>query len=200
MHDGTFRGERYFVCPPKRALFVKLTSCRPDSRFQSLSPNHSERTPKEEGLNHYLDLFYISIMSNVCPRFAIAGFNTCYNYLRLSRTHRQGVSVCSPEGGSAAPECVRPHFFLGVCVCVSVEWHMEGRLETVPPVTTDQVDRILIGQMKGIQGHCNSCYMDAALFRSGIFKILDFHSSFKSVQTTVQVLKWTTLFKMEICK
>lgn len=53
---------------------------------------------------------------------------------------------------------------------VSVEWHTEGRLETVPPVTTEQVDHILIGRMKGIQGHCNSCYMDAALFRSGGFR------------------------------
>eukprot|EP00066_Takifugu_rubripes_P029416 XP_011618682.1 PREDICTED: ubiquitin carboxyl-terminal hydrolase CYLD-like isoform X1 [Takifugu rubripes] len=92
VNDGTFRGERYFFSPPKRALFVKLSSCQPDSRFQSLSFNQSERKPKEE------------------------------------------------------------------------EWHTEGRLETVPPVTTEQVDHILIGRMKGIQGHCNSCYMDAALF------------------------------------
>lgn len=51
---------------------------------------------------------------------------------------------------------------------------MKGRVETVPPVTTEQVHRILIGQMKGIQGHCNSCYMDAALFRSGEIQHLEF--------------------------
>ena len=34
-------------------------------------------------------------------------------------------------------------------------------------ISTEKVDQILIGRMKGIQGHCNSCYMDAALFRSG---------------------------------
>ncbi|XP_057698022.1 ubiquitin carboxyl-terminal hydrolase CYLD [Corythoichthys intestinalis] len=36
--------------------------------------------------------------------------------------------------------------------------------DPVAPISTDQVDKILIGKMKGIQGHCNSCYMDAALF------------------------------------
>ena len=41
--DGTFKNKRLFTCPPKRALFVKLISCRPDSRFQSISANHSEK-------------------------------------------------------------------------------------------------------------------------------------------------------------
>ncbi|XP_039618815.1 ubiquitin carboxyl-terminal hydrolase CYLD isoform X1 [Polypterus senegalus] len=35
--DGTFKGSRYFTCAPKKALFVKLRSCRPDSRFP---PSH----------------------------------------------------------------------------------------------------------------------------------------------------------------
>jgi len=37
--------------------------------------------------------------------------------------------------------------------------------ENVPPISTEDVAKQLIGQMKGIQGHCNSCYMDSALFR-----------------------------------
>lgn len=60
---------------------------------------------------------------------------------------------------------VAEHTFSVFCVCVERRWG--GRLETVPPVTSEQVDQVLIGRMKGIQGHCNSCYMDAALFRSG---------------------------------
>lgn len=50
---------------------------------------------------------------------------------------------------------------------VPAERHAEGGLETVPPVATERVGHVLMGRMKGIQGHCNSCYMDAALFRSG---------------------------------
>ncbi|XP_010899098.1 ubiquitin carboxyl-terminal hydrolase CYLD isoform X3 [Esox lucius] len=43
--DGTFKGTRYFSCAPKKALFVKLKCCRPDSRFPSLhhSSNPIER-------------------------------------------------------------------------------------------------------------------------------------------------------------
>lgn len=51
VNDGSFRGQRYFLCPPNRALFVKLSSCRPDSRFQSPSSTQSERRPREEGGN-----------------------------------------------------------------------------------------------------------------------------------------------------
>ncbi|CAO2612025.1 Ubiquitin carboxyl-terminal hydrolase CYLD [Lemmus lemmus] len=40
-----FKGKHYFTCARKKALFVKLKSCRPDSRFASLQPvsNQIER-------------------------------------------------------------------------------------------------------------------------------------------------------------
>ncbi|XP_054459070.1 ubiquitin carboxyl-terminal hydrolase CYLD [Anoplopoma fimbria] len=95
--DGTFKRERYFDCAPKKALFVKLRSCRPDSRFQSASANSTEMMFKQEDLERDAE-------------------------------------------------------------------HCTGILGTVPPVSTEQVHQILIGRMKGIQGHYNSCYMDAALF------------------------------------
>lgn len=37
--------------------------------------------------------------------------------------------------------------------------------ESFPPLRNEAAVRVLQGRMKGIQGHCNSCYMDAALFR-----------------------------------
>lgn len=60
-----------------------------------------------------------------------------------------------------------------ICVtimCVSSEReseHSAGKLDPAPPISAEQVHQVLIGRMKGIQGHYNSCYMDAALFRSG---------------------------------
>ncbi|KAG7232596.1 hypothetical protein INR49_008325 [Caranx melampygus] len=92
--DGTFKEKRYFTCPPRKALFVKLSSLRPDSRFQA---NHSQTTVEQK----------------------------------------------AAETGTE---------------------RSTGRLETAPPISTEQVKQTLIGRMKGIQGHCNSCYMDAALF------------------------------------
>ncbi|XP_056606123.1 ubiquitin carboxyl-terminal hydrolase CYLD isoform X1 [Triplophysa dalaica] len=36
--------------------------------------------------------------------------------------------------------------------------------ENVPPISSEDVLNRLTGCMKGVQGHCNSCYMDSALF------------------------------------
>uniref|UniRef100_A0A8C2KRL1 ubiquitinyl hydrolase 1 n=1 Tax=Cyprinus carpio TaxID=7962 RepID=A0A8C2KRL1_CYPCA len=73
VNDGTYKGKRYFNCPPHCGLFVKLSSCRPDDRFSG----------------------------------------------------------------------VKKKLFNG---------------------NSEDVSNRLIGKMKGIQGHCNSCYMDSALF------------------------------------
>ncbi|KAJ7986335.1 hypothetical protein DPEC_G00338860 [Dallia pectoralis] len=85
--DGTFKGKRYFNCPTKRGLFVKLQTCQPDSRFQAANNMISDR------------------------------------------------------------EAV----------------HSPGDLPSAP-ITSEQVEKMLIGRMKGIQGHINSCYMDSTLF------------------------------------
>ncbi|KAM8875403.1 ubiquitin carboxyl-terminal hydrolase CYLD isoform 3-T5 [Spinachia spinachia] len=100
--DGIFQGMRLFHCAPKKGLFLKLRSCRPDPRFQSTSADCGEKMLETD----------------------TAGQNN--------------------TGGDS-----------------------EQRMPvTVPPVSTEQVSHILIGRMKGIQGHYNSCYMDAALFSS----------------------------------
>uniref|UniRef100_A0A672SXU1 ubiquitinyl hydrolase 1 n=1 Tax=Sinocyclocheilus grahami TaxID=75366 RepID=A0A672SXU1_SINGR len=44
---------------------------------------------------------------------------------------------------------------------------LEDLNEDVPPVAEQDVLSHLIGRMRGIQGHFNSCYLDATLFRTG---------------------------------
>ncbi|XP_078087143.1 ubiquitin carboxyl-terminal hydrolase CYLD isoform X2 [Mustelus asterias] len=92
--DGTWMGHRYFQCAPKRGIFVRMASCQPDTRFQSLAV-----TPEDS----------------------------------------QG-----PARTANRESCVVPVI--------------------VPPPRNEEAVRILLGRMRGIQGHCNSCYMDSALF------------------------------------
>lgn len=93
--DGTWKGKRYFECAAKRGLFVYLTSCHPDARFQSLA----------------------------------------ITWDGLQDTDRASSNR---------------------------ESHVVS--EVVPPPRSEDAVRILQGRMRGIQGHCNSCYMDSALF------------------------------------
>ncbi|XP_069771057.1 ubiquitin carboxyl-terminal hydrolase CYLD isoform X2 [Narcine bancroftii] len=93
--DGTWRGKRYFECAPKRGLFVRLASCQPDARFQSLAI-------AQEDLQD--------------PDWSAGGLESCVV------------------------------------------------TDIVPPPRNEDAIRILLGKMRGIQGHCNSCYMDSALF------------------------------------
>uniref|UniRef100_UPI00398F886D ubiquitin carboxyl-terminal hydrolase CYLD-like isoform X2 n=1 Tax=Pristiophorus japonicus TaxID=55135 RepID=UPI00398F886D len=94
--DGTYCGIRYFRCPPNKALFVKLKTCRPDSRFFSL------QSPADP-------------------------IGRC-NSLDFKNYNSESVQEdTAPEQGRAAGEK-------------------------------------MVGWRKGIQGHCNSCYLDATLF------------------------------------
>ncbi|KAL2079128.1 hypothetical protein ACEWY4_024872 [Coilia grayii] len=94
--DGSYLGERYFRCPSNKGLFVKLRSCRRDSRFPAPETpiNQVER----------------------CNSIAFA------------------------------------------------EWGSERVEEHTPPVRGAEARGHYQGWKKGIQGHLNSCYLDATLF------------------------------------
>uniref|UniRef100_A0A8C5M627 Ubiquitin carboxyl-terminal hydrolase CYLD n=1 Tax=Leptobrachium leishanense TaxID=445787 RepID=A0A8C5M627_9ANUR len=94
--DGIYRGNRYFYCGPNKALFVKLKTCKPDSRFLSI----------HGGVN------------------------------QIQRCN----SIAFQEYASKSVE------------------------ENTPPSEGKEAIELLTGWKKGIQGHCNSCYLDATLF------------------------------------
>jgi len=56
------------------------------------------------------------------------------------------------------------HVFLCVCLLVSVPLY-EDPEEYAPPIPESEALSLLVGKMKGIQGHINSCYLDVTLFR-----------------------------------
>lgn len=67
------------------------------------------------------------------------------------------LSVCRPDDSVSGANKNTSNGYSGLDG-VSVD------VENVPPIKTEDVSQLLIGQNKGIQGHCNSCYMDSALF------------------------------------
>ncbi|KAK7790148.1 hypothetical protein R5R35_009357 [Gryllus longicercus] len=93
LSDGTFNGRRYFQCNPKKAMFVGLSQCQKDSRFQDMHPYQNDTKAKNFG-------------HEMCP---------------------------------VIPGVVKP-----LCWKDDSEAHC--------------------GKFKGIQGHHNSCYLDATLF------------------------------------
>ncbi|XP_066991733.2 ubiquitin carboxyl-terminal hydrolase CYLD [Anabrus simplex] len=91
--DGTFSGRRYFQCNPRKAMFVGLSHCRKDSRFQDVQPSAND--------------------------------------VKLKSFRQMGCPVI--------PGVVRP-----------ISWKEDGE--------------VVCGKFRGIQGHHNSCYLDATLF------------------------------------
>ncbi|XP_064255508.1 ubiquitin carboxyl-terminal hydrolase CYLD-like isoform X1 [Passer domesticus] len=68
--------------------------------------------------------------------------NSCQPDARFQSFPSSGLSLGDYRGQEVLPECP----------------------ESFPPLRNEAAVRVLQGRMKGIQGHCNSCYMDAALF------------------------------------
>ncbi|KAL8590528.1 hypothetical protein ACOMHN_010964 [Nucella lapillus] len=103
--DGTFRGERFFTCAARKALFVPLNKCRKDKRFHTDSKD------------------------------------------RLSHEAEFGVTDTPDISGDVSP----------------------------PEVYSPEVLTVVCGKMKGIQGHHNSCYLDATLLSMFYFTtVFDF--------------------------
>ena len=61
--DGTLFGKRYFTCELGRAIFVKLSTVRPDSRFPSQTETFS-RGKRLTSQGDYYSLFKIKQNKN----------------------------------------------------------------------------------------------------------------------------------------
>uniref|UniRef100_A0A3P8QWT2 ubiquitinyl hydrolase 1 n=1 Tax=Astatotilapia calliptera TaxID=8154 RepID=A0A3P8QWT2_ASTCA len=165
--DGTYGGERYFKCDKNCGVFTpfnRVSSLLPPVHKPSLQ---SERLELGDRVTCFIDdkfrygmvldlleiggqcFVQISTVSNI-PFFLIPK-----SYQISCRPDSRFQSTSSNHNEKMQPEDT-----------VDQTDHSTAELQTVPPMSTEQVKQLLTGRMKGIQGHCNSCYMDAALFRS----------------------------------
>lgn len=78
---------------------------------------------------------------------------------------RQVVTSEQTSGASGKHKVGKLKGFASVSSLVGDQEVLPQAPDSFPPLRDEAAVRVLKGRMKGIQGHCNSCYMDAALFR-----------------------------------
>uniref|UniRef100_A0A8C9R206 Ubiquitin carboxyl-terminal hydrolase CYLD n=1 Tax=Scleropages formosus TaxID=113540 RepID=A0A8C9R206_SCLFO len=158
--DGTYRGKKYFACGRDCGVFVPFTRLR-DSAPKPLDP-----LLPWKGVSGYQEEPLV-----VGERVTFFTDDDRGRHgIVMGLEKKQGmvyvlVSTDTHEKGEDGSPLSIP------LQCVIKEELLSpdrGADELVPgrvaPLTSDKVLKMLMGDMKGIQGHCNSCYMDSALF------------------------------------
>ncbi|KAL0978605.1 hypothetical protein UPYG_G00172810 [Umbra pygmaea] len=70
------------------------------------------------------------------------------------------LTKCNPDG-----RFINPHYEKGIHKAKESQvTPLEETDNDVPPIPESEALTLLVGKMKGIQGHVNSCYLDATLF------------------------------------
>uniref|UniRef100_A0A3Q4MCR2 ubiquitinyl hydrolase 1 n=1 Tax=Neolamprologus brichardi TaxID=32507 RepID=A0A3Q4MCR2_NEOBR len=187
--DGTYRNERYFKCDKNCGIFA------PFNRVSSLLPPVQKPSLQTEGLQlgdrvtYFVDdkcrhgmVLALLEMDGRC--FVQISTGNTYGIIRwigklpdrsetmvgLELEDDKGVSDGTFKGQRYFDCPMKRALFVKLISCRP---HSTAELQTVPPMSTEQVKQLLTGRMKGVQGHCNSCYMDAALFLFSCSSVLD---------------------------
>uniref|UniRef100_A0A671LRM9 Ubiquitin carboxyl-terminal hydrolase CYLD n=1 Tax=Sinocyclocheilus anshuiensis TaxID=1608454 RepID=A0A671LRM9_9TELE len=128
--DGTFKGIRYFTCPPKKALFVKLKCCRPDSRFPSLhhSPNPIERC-NSIGKKHTL-IVRVHVPMLMIENFLLFSFSSVLDTVLLRPRSKTDVEYYKETQDLLRTEIVNPLRIHGY-VCATKIMKLRRILEKV---------------------------------------------------------------------
>uniref|UniRef100_A0A3Q4BNC8 USP domain-containing protein n=1 Tax=Mola mola TaxID=94237 RepID=A0A3Q4BNC8_MOLML len=147
--NGTYQYKNFFSCPKNCGIFAPFT------RISHVVPG---------SLSSSTQLYTDKLFAGDRVTYFIS--DKCRHGMVVDVKKKGGepivrISTDTDENGKTGGE-------------IEVPLHLVAKGEvTVPPISTEQVNQILIGRMKGIQGHCNSCYMDAALFLFSCSSVLD---------------------------
>uniref|UniRef100_A0A8C1D380 ubiquitinyl hydrolase 1 n=1 Tax=Cyprinus carpio carpio TaxID=630221 RepID=A0A8C1D380_CYPCA len=156
-NDGSFSYKTYFTCPKNSGIFAPFTRIKPED--------------SSAGVN---DGTYKGKRYFNCPPY-------CGLFVKLSSCRPDdrfsGVKKKLFNGNSVelVQHSLCASFFFSVTD--NDEAMVSEEQDNVPPIRTEDVSNRLIGKMKGIQGHCNSCYMDSALFRLELILVVIYMDS-----------------------
>lgn len=140
--DGMFANKRYFTCSSRRSIFRPIAQLKKDSRFTSSDNNGTGQPTNESGPS--------TSGHQQSDDYPHSNHNSSSNYASnfANSDNHNSEDACSSDqvdGVFGSIECPR----------------VEGN---IAPLSGSQVIKNLCGKNRGIQGHHNSCYMDATLF------------------------------------
>uniref|UniRef100_A0AAR2JBJ3 ubiquitinyl hydrolase 1 n=1 Tax=Pygocentrus nattereri TaxID=42514 RepID=A0AAR2JBJ3_PYGNA len=133
-NDGTYQFKTFFTCQKNCGIFAP---------FNRINPMHTKPS-----------CFCHATLSGL-PETPIEKFSVGDRVVYfIGSEHRHGMVVKLDEEKGTVLISTVSHDGVGASAVQ----------DSVPPVGSEDVLKVLTGRMKGIQGHCNSCYMDSALF------------------------------------
>ncbi|XP_048403980.1 ubiquitin carboxyl-terminal hydrolase CYLD isoform X3 [Stegostoma tigrinum] len=170
-NDGTFNKKQYFQCERGHGIFVpfhKVRRCwsieeagkcigvgdgkmEDPLRDRPVSTGDRVAVYLEEGMERGLVIDVINEDSTVMVNF------------KPDQAKGEELKMCVkvPLSSVIREDLLRPAGSM-----YPSAWNRESHVVPVviPPPRNGEAVRVLEGRMRGIQGHCNSCYMDTALF------------------------------------
>uniref|UniRef100_A0A8D0ERM2 ubiquitinyl hydrolase 1 n=1 Tax=Strix occidentalis caurina TaxID=311401 RepID=A0A8D0ERM2_STROC len=156
--DGSYHGTEYFKCKRNCGIFLPFSRVQftptPDDNYGKQKPklDTEEMVPVKVGdaVSFYVDEVLTKGIESLCN---VTGM-------------WDGIIV-NPTSSIKRAEPRQDGKLKGVGFVSSLAGGQEvlpQAPDSFPPLRNEAAVRVLRGRMKGIQGHCNSCYMDAALF------------------------------------
>uniref|UniRef100_A0AAR2L2H5 ubiquitinyl hydrolase 1 n=1 Tax=Pygocentrus nattereri TaxID=42514 RepID=A0AAR2L2H5_PYGNA len=130
-NDGTYQFKTFFTCQKNCGIFAP---------FNRINPMHTKPS-----------CFCHATLSGL-PETPIEKFSVGDRVVYfIGSEHRHGMVVKLDEEKGTVLISTVSHDGVGASAVQ----------DSVPPVGSEDVLKVLTGRMKGIQGHCNSCYMDS---------------------------------------
>uniref|UniRef100_G1NK30 ubiquitinyl hydrolase 1 n=1 Tax=Meleagris gallopavo TaxID=9103 RepID=G1NK30_MELGA len=175
--DGSYLGIEYFKCKPNCGIFLPFTRIQ---FISTLDNDHGKQKPKVDAEE------VVPVKVGDAVSFYVDDVRRKGIAMAVYREGTQWfVKVCpdiNPSHswqGQTDESKLGVHGFILKSGQTSIPAWFSPKKEDVPhvplsfpPLRNEEAVHILRGRMKGIQGHCNSCYMDAEFLNLIMHQVL----------------------------